>query len=137
MNTWSTPGSDANRRRSQRVVISTPVVITGEGAQGPFTEKTQTLVINAHGALITLTARVSNGQSLQMHTDSHPEKQACRVVYVGPTVDGKTQLGVEFSQSAPHFWHIAFPPEGWTPPLMEESEKPEKPARPSDKSANR
>jgi hypothetical protein len=128
MNTWSTLGPDANRRRSQRVILSVPVTVSGETAQGAFTEQTQTLVINAHGALITLAAKISQGQLLKMQSVTHSEKQACRVVYVGPTLDGKTQLGVEFTEPSPHFWHIAFPPEGWTPlPL----DKPEKPATPT------
>jgi hypothetical protein len=128
MNTWSTSGPEANRRRSQRVILSVPVTISGETAQGPFSEQTQTLVINAHGALITLAAKISQGQLLKMHSVSHSEKQACRVVYVGPSVDGKTQLGVEFTQPAPDFWHIAFPPEGWTPLPPD---KPVKPINPT------
>ncbi len=137
MNSWSTSGPDANRRRSQRVVISVPVTVGGESAQGAFSENTQTLVINAHGALITLAAKISQGQLLKMHTNAHPEKQPCRVVYVGPTSDGKTQFGVEFTDSAPHFWHIAFPPDGWVPPPPEHFEKPEKPALAPGKSAKR
>lgn len=124
MNTWSTSSSDAKRRRSQRVILSVPITVSGEAAQGSFTEKTQTLVINAHGALITLAAKISQGQLLKLQTGSNPEKQSCRVVYVGPSVDGKTQLGVEFTEPAPNFWHIAFPPEGWTPVSLDK-DKPE------------
>jgi hypothetical protein len=114
--------------------MSVPVTIEGNGTQGAFSEKTQTLVINAHGALVTLTAKISHGQLLKMYTNVHSDKQVCRVVYVGPTGDGKTQLGVEFTEPAPHFWHIAFPPEGWTPPPLDESEKP---ARRADKAVKR
>ena len=124
MNTWSGTGPDANRRRSQRVILSVPITVTGDAGQGTFSEKTQTLVINAHGALITLAAKLSQGQLIKIQSNSHPEKQTCRVVYVGPAQDGKTQLGLEFTEPAPHFWHIAFPPEGWTPPA------PEKPVTP-------
>ena len=115
MNTWSGTGPDASRRRSQRVILSVPITVSGEAGNAAFSEKTLTLVINAHGALITLAAKISQGQIVKIQSSSHPEKQDCRVVYVGPPVEGKTQLGVEFTEPSPLFWRIAFPPEDWDP----------------------
>jgi len=115
VNTWSTSGPDANRRRSQRVILSVPVTVSGNAAKGAFTESTKTLVVNAHGALITLAAKISQAQQLELTSVTNPEKQVCKVVYIGPTVQGQTQVGVEFIKPAPHFWHVAFPPENWTP----------------------
>jgi PilZ domain len=115
VNTWSTTGPDANRRRSQRVILSVPVNVSGESPKGKFTEETKTLVVNAHGALITLAAKVSQGQQLELKSASNPEPQTCKVVYIGPAVQGQTQVGVEFTKPAPLFWHVAFPPENWTP----------------------
>ena len=71
--------------------------------------------MNVHGALITLAAKVSQGQQMELKSASNPEKQSCKVVYIGPTVQGQTQVGLEFTKPAPHFWHVAFPPENWTP----------------------
>ena len=120
--TWSTSGPDANRRRSQRVILSVPVTVSGTGAKGKFTEETKTLVVNAHGALITLVAKVSQGQQLELKSVSNPETQSCKVVYIGPTVQSQTQVGLEFTKPAPHFWHVAFPPENWTP-VAEDGER--------------
>jgi hypothetical protein len=106
------------------VILSVPVTVTGQGPKGQFTEQTKTLVVNAHGALITLVAKVAQGQQLQLKSVSNPEIQDCKIVYIGPTVQGQTQVGVEFLKPAPHFWHVAFPPENWTP---DEGERP-KPA---------
>lgn len=122
MGTWSTSGPDSNRRRSQRVILSVPVTVSGTGAKGKFSEDTKTLVVNAHGALITLAAKVSQGQQLELKTASNPEPQTCKVVYIGPTVQTQTQVGLEFTKPAPHFWHVAFPPENWTP-VAEEGER--------------
>lgn len=122
MGTWSTSGPDANRRRSQRVILSVPVTVSGTGAKGKFTEETKTLVVNAHGALITLVAKVSQGQQLELKSVSNPETQSCKVVYIGPTVQSQTQVGLEFTKPAPHFWHVAFPPENWTP-VAEDGER--------------
>jgi|ERR1700733_12550623 hypothetical protein len=113
MNSWSTsPGQDSSRRRSRRVLLSVPVTVSCESPTGKFTEKTQTLVVNAHGALITLAAKVIQGQALLI-SDSASTPRDCHVVYIGPTVEGRTQYGVEFKQPAPNFWHITFPPDDW------------------------
>jgi hypothetical protein len=114
MNTsWSTtPGQELSRRRSHRVLLNIPVTVSCETPPGMFTEKTQTLVVNAHGALITLEAKVTQGQTLIIHS-SASEARPCRVVYVGPTVQGRTQFGIEFTEPAPNFWHVTFPRDDW------------------------
>jgi hypothetical protein len=124
--TLSTSGPDANRRRSQRVILSVPVTVSGQGTKGKFTEDTKTLVVNAHGALITLVAKVTQGQQMELKSVSNPEPQTCKVVYIGPTVQNQTQVGVEFLKPTPHFWHVAFPPENWTP-VSEDGERSAKP----------
>jgi hypothetical protein len=113
MNSWSTnPAQDSNRRRSHRVLLSVPITVSCETPPGVFTEKTQTLVVNAHGALITLGAKVTAGQTLLISTGSG-EPRPCHVVYVGPATQGRTQLGIEFNEPSPNFWHITFPPDDW------------------------
>jgi PilZ domain len=131
MGTWSSGGPEANRRRSQRVILSVPVTVYGDAAKGKFTESTKTLVVNAHGALITLEAKITQGQQLELTSPTNPEKQACKVVYIGPTVQGQTQVGIEFLKPAPHFWHVAFPPENWTPVADEGHKAAKVPAKPS------
>lgn len=116
MNTWSTPsGPEAHRRRSQRVMLSVPVTLTGKSSDGPFTEEAQTMVINAHGALVGLKAKVAKGQTLRIRTRMAPEEQDCNVIWVGPAAEGKTQYGIEFVKAAPTFWRISFPPADWSP----------------------
>lgn len=124
MNTWSTSGPDANRRRSQRVILNVPVTVSGEIPSGKFSEQTKTMVVNAHGALIMLAAKVAQGQMLELKSPSHPESQTCKVVYIGPTVQGQTQVGIEFTKPTPHFWHVAFPPDNWTPAMGDVAERP-------------
>ena len=126
MNNWATAGSEPKRRRTQRVILSIAVTVSGETSSGTFSEDTRTLVINAHGALVTLVAKISSGQNVNIKTQAHPKEEPCRVVYVGPTVQGKTQFGLEFVEAVPDFWRIAFPPENWSPVLMEEAERKSK-----------
>jgi hypothetical protein len=121
MDPWASTGPESIRRRSQRVILSIPITVSGDTADGPFSENTATLVINAHGALITLAARVSHGQKLGLKSSTHATTQACTVVFVGPTAEGRAQIGVEFTEPAPHFWQVAFPPQDWSAALLEDA----------------
>lgn len=97
-------------------MLSLPVIVSGEGPEGsPFREETQTVVVNAHGALLTLKTKVAQQQVLRLGTPGNKDEQSCRVTYIGPTTGGRTQIAVEFTDPAPQFWHIAFPPEDWIP----------------------
>ncbi len=111
-------GPEATRRRSQRVILSLSVIVrTEEGMKnGAFEEDTNTLVVNAHGALVALTARVVKGQKLRMKNRATQQEELCRVASLGPASGGKSQIGVEFLQPSPDFWHISFPPEDWIVP---------------------
>jgi hypothetical protein len=111
-------GPEATRRRSQRVILSLGVTVRAEeGARdGAFEEETNTLVVNVHGALISLAAKVVKGQKLRLKNRATQQEQVCRVANLGPTSGGKAQVGVEFLQPTPDFWHISFPPEDWVVP---------------------
>jgi hypothetical protein len=102
-------------RRSQRIVLSLPVTVEADSAdQPPFTERTHTLVVNAHGALIALAMRVAIGHRLLLENPQTQETQPSRVVYLGAVHEGKTLIGVAFLTPAPGFWQVSFPPEDWT-----------------------
>jgi PilZ domain len=104
------------RRRSQRVLMQVGVRIRGTNPQGTaFEEETQTLAINAHGALILLNARVTSGSKVLMKHKRTEEEQECHVVFLGPVREGKSEIGLEFSSPRPAFWRVAFPPEDWNP----------------------
>ena len=120
MSTWDPTrgGPDSNRRRSQRVIVNVPITVSNEGGNKDtaFQEETQTLVVNAHGAMIALAARVVKGQTVRVKNRATQEDEVCKVVYLGPVSSGKAQVGVDFTSSAPDFWRIAFPPEDWVLP---------------------
>jgi len=120
MSTWEPTkgGPDSNRRRSQRVIVSVPVTVSSEGGNkdAAFQEEAQTLVVNAHGAMIALAAKVVKGQMLRVKNRSTQEELTCKVAYIGPPTGGKAQVGVDFMIKAPDFWRIAFPPEDWVLP---------------------
>ncbi|MGB2592031.1 MAG: hypothetical protein WBG02_15245 [Candidatus Acidiferrum sp.] len=103
------------RRRSQRVLMQVAIRVHGMDAQGKeFTEETETLAINAHGALILVSARVTSGSKVFMRHNRTQEEQECHVAFLGPVRAGKAEVGLEFSDPRPTFWRVAFPPEDWT-----------------------
>jgi hypothetical protein len=109
------PMNTGARRRSQRVLMQVAIRIRGKNAQGvDFEEYTETLAINAHGALVLLTVRVTSGSLVHMRHNKTQEEQECHVAFLGPVRGGKAEIGLEFSVPRPTFWRVAFPPEDWT-----------------------
>lgn len=111
-------GPETSRRRSQRVILTLPIVVRTEDAsrEAAFEEHTQTLIVNLHGALILLAGKVVKGQKLRMKNRTTQIEQLCQVASIGMKSEGKTQVGVEFLQPSPDFWRISFPPEDWSIP---------------------
>jgi hypothetical protein len=106
--------ADPGRRRSMRVLLSVPIHVSGKTIdKKDFTEETRTLVVNAHGALISLAAPVVADQSILVENRATRQSLECRVVYLGTTQAGKTQMGIEFSMPSARFWQIDFPPDDW------------------------
>jgi len=104
----------AKTRRSQRIELSVPVVVYRRPGHGPqFYETTDTLVVNAHGALFALTDLVVPRQRLQMQNRNTGEHLECRVVSVKNAPIGPPKVAVEFMEPAPGFWRLAYPPEDW------------------------
>lgn len=110
------PGPFANQRRSQRILLSIPVIINGSQHSGaPFSERTRTLIVNAHGALIELREPVLVGQALRMKNLATNEEMGCKVMDINPGHTSLPEIGVEFAESCPQFWRVSFPPVDWSP----------------------
>jgi hypothetical protein len=109
-------GSPIPRRRSQRIFMSVHVRVRGTDVNGKtFEEQTETVAVNAHGALVLLDIPVEVGQSLSLWHRSTREEVDSGVVFVGTKQAGKTQIGIQFLNPSPRFWRVAFPPDDWTP----------------------
>jgi len=106
----------AERRRSERVFLHVAIFVQGVSSDGrAFREKTKTLAVNAHGALIHLAQDVRSGETITLTHALTEEQQACRVVYAKPMTGNVRAVGVEFLKPAPKFWQIDFPPDDWKP----------------------
>ena len=108
---------DPGRRRSMRVLLSVPIEVQGkDNEKKDFSEETRTLVVNAHGALISLQAKVTPGQEITVSNRSTRKSMPCRVVHLGNASAGKVQTGIEFLKPCGSFWQIDFPPDDWITP---------------------
>lgn len=103
-----------SQRRSQRLLlrvrVETQRQLEGETSKS---EPTETLAVNAHGALILLTPPVDEREQVVVKNSRTGEKQDCRVVYLGTSEGGRLQVGIEFTNPCPEFWRVVFPPEDW------------------------
>ncbi|HYL62062.1 MAG TPA: PilZ domain-containing protein [Candidatus Methylomirabilis sp.] len=97
------------QRRSGRVFCKVKVKAQGRAHDGKkFKEAAETVVVNAHGALLLLKHEIDNGEMLVLTNPLTQEEQECRVVYQGEPSDKGQRIGVEFLTPAPRFWGVEF-----------------------------
>jgi hypothetical protein len=106
-----------HRRKTQRVLLQVPVRVSGRNALGaPFEEETKTVVINANGALLLLSAQINQGQTLTLSNIAAQQSAECVVAYLGQHEGQRAEVGVGFLLPNPSFWRVNFPPLDWTHP---------------------
>ena len=106
----------ANRRRSQRIALTVPVVVAGANNLGTrFEEDTATMTISPHGALVLLSATVNKGQRITLSNVRTKASVECAVVYVSQGKGTKREVGLSFALPNKSFWKVAFPPSDWSP----------------------
>lgn len=97
--------SPQNRRSNKRVQHKALIVVRFQNVnKQSVSEQTHTMVVSDHGALILLEAAVNPRQIIRLEKLSVREELLCRVVGLGPTILGKTQVAVEFIVPQPGFW---------------------------------
>jgi len=102
------------KRRSERVLFDTPVVIRGESpGKKRFLEETFTVTVSAHGALVVLAAKVDVGQKVTVMNPTNWDEREGRVAFKGPAYAGLSQVAVEFTKPSPDFWAVNPPPADW------------------------
>ena len=105
----------ANRRRSERVVLRMAVVVLAENEERKqLQEKAETQVVNAHGGLLRMKEHLHVGQSFLLHNPGNRMDMSCRVVRTDEDGLEYYKVAFEFDRPAPKFWPITFPPADWT-----------------------
>ena len=110
-------GQASVQRRSRRLYVHLRVRLDWRlENQTLISEEAETIVVNAHGALVRLNSVLPLGQKLTLHNTPATETQEAVVVFVGKAAakDGKISVGVEFTEPNASFWRVSFPPVGWS-----------------------
>jgi hypothetical protein len=114
------------RRRTLRVMLTVPLKVRGTDVDGDaFTVQTNSHTVSLHGASIELAPGVALGNILQLENERTREKIEGKVVTIRHSRDGKTYVGVEFTDQNINFWHMSFPVPG-AKPLRRTVSAPEK-----------
>ena len=101
--------SFATPRRSARVFHRMRVQAQGRAHDGrKFREICETVVVNAHGALLCMSHEVDDGAVLVLLNPETQEEMECRVVFLGEPSEKGQRVGVEFLAPAPRFWGLDF-----------------------------
>ena len=105
---------DATTRRSKRVILDVPLVISGEGEdKHAFQEETYTVTVSAHGALIVLGTKVELGQKVTLKNVKSRDEREGTVAFLGPPYAGLSTVGIQFMRPSPEFWALSAPPSDW------------------------
>jgi hypothetical protein len=103
------------RRRSQRVTLRVAVRLHVHIQGNEKIVEAFTVNVNDHGALIVCAESFTTNDRFILELKFSRNRMGCRVTRKPQEVAAGYQVGVEFDQPAPGFWHIAFPPTDWKP----------------------
>ena len=93
------------KRSSKRISVHVPVSVSGRSKdETAFREDTTTLLVNAGGGLVPLSAGVNLGDTVTVANKQTRQEQPCRVAYLGRDPHGKQRVGVAFNRPVPEFW---------------------------------
>jgi hypothetical protein len=98
------------RRRSQRVMLRTPVLLYVPGRTQAV--RGMTVSVSEIGAMIVIPEPLAAGTKLNVENPNSNKKVAASVTRPPRVTPEGALHPVEFSESAPAFWDIVFPPLG-------------------------
>ena len=111
-------GASENERRSTRVLVHIPLIVSGVNSHGQtVTAAGETEIVNKHGAKIRVLEWLEKGMRLQVTLPTRKMSRSATVVWVDERdrTEAELEFGVEL-ESAENFWGIYFPPDDWQEP---------------------
>ena len=105
--------SPAPLRRSSRVPVNVPILVTSLEPESKFSEVCETLVVNAHGCSMRSPVKLDTGVLLHFHSKDGRETTA-KVVYCEPldSDDKGWRLGARLDRPQ-NFWGLKAAPQDW------------------------
>src|SRR5690348_33564 len=102
-------------RRSTRLNLSVPIVISGKDTYGqPFRENSRATVMNLHGAKVLTFHHLSLGSELSLENRSLAATAKATVVWLGERKFPKDlgEAGIQLAEPG-NIWGVDIPPEDW------------------------
>ncbi len=112
----------AEGRRSTRLSISIPVVISGVDIDGnDFSEGVRTQIVNKHGGKLATTRRLKMGAEVLIENPANGRSANSKVVWLdgNQSLEGLRSVALQLME-AQNIWGISFPPDDWTSDLRED-----------------
>ncbi len=100
-------------RRSTRLSLQIPVVITSLDPSLDFCEECKTVVVNAHGCGVIVHERLKNETPVTVKLISNGRSKNGRIVLAIPVIDDISWLLELDFDSPENFWGIETPPSDW------------------------
>jgi hypothetical protein len=109
------PIAGITRRRSLRIVMRIPLLISSADASAPSEwEPVETIVVSLHGGMFRTRQKFVAGTKLDIRMRNRERSARGRVVWVSSDSNGRGyDLGFEILDQI-GFWEINFPPDRWT-----------------------
>jgi len=101
--------------RPQPVALEVPVTVNGartvEGSdkREPFSEKSATVLVFGHGAVIRISALLAPGQLIFLTNEKTKKEVVCQVVKSKTDGNAVGYVELRFTEPAPGFWGMRFP----------------------------
>jgi len=113
-------GTLKDGRRSTRLAISIPIVISGVDVDGnDFSEGARTLVVNKHGGKVSTVHHLALGAEVLIENPGLGAEAKAKVVWRDETRSGEELQHVALQLlEAQNIWGIAFPPDDWSGELQ-------------------
>ncbi len=111
-----------DNRRSTRLSISIPIIISGVDADGnPFSESVRTLIVNKHGGKIMTARHLARGTEVVIENRPLGVVAKASVAWLNEKHrEGNLHLvGLQLLE-AQDIWGIAFPPDDWRSEIIDE-----------------
>lgn len=102
-------GIKASMRRSTRVQVRIPVVVTGTLRSGEsFTEETYVLTVSKFGARLKCSHPLTPGMEIRVKPKAGNEEAVFHVVWAGAGTSNSGEVGIQYVEAS-NLFGIAFP----------------------------
>jgi hypothetical protein len=106
--------ASSDKRRSQRVKLTVPLMVTTATVDGrDIQELTHSAIVNAHGGLFRSTVEFLVAQPLALTNLNTGRTESARVVHAEALDTGGFGVAFEFDNAAPEFWQVENAPDDW------------------------